>query len=162
VTQLDRRCLTRAAAWSVPVIVAASAAPAHAASEPVSDVGAYALRGSCGVLGLQGPGFTLTAGPDASLPVGTTVLITASGVANSGVFSVSGGMAQVTTLSGTVRLITLLAELPAGATLSMRTTLSITTPFNLNAVATLPEGYTGTGAKSDGTVSSTQILCSAV
>jgi hypothetical protein len=155
----SRRSVLRAGAWSVPVIALAVASPAAAAS--VVDVGAFALQGSCGTLGFLGPGFTLTAGPTASLPVGTTITITGSGVPNIGVFSVTGGTANVTVLSGTSRLITLTSELPAGATMAFRTTLSITNAFQLNAVATLPDGYSGTGAKTAANVSSTLILCSA-
>ncbi|MBF4572902.1 hypothetical protein ITJ64_10275 [Herbiconiux sp. VKM Ac-1786] len=156
---LDRRTVMKGAAWSVPVIALAVATPAHAAS--IVDVGAFALRGTCGTLGLLGPGFTLQAGPTTPLPVGTTVTITGSGVANIGVFSVTGGTATVNVLSGTSRQITLTAALPAGATIAFSTTLSISVAFQLNAVATLPTGYSGTGAKTAGNVSSTLILCSA-
>jgi hypothetical protein len=124
------------------------------------DVGAYHLNGSCGTLGLLGPGFTLTAA-SVPLPVGTTVVITGSGVPNIGVFSVSGGTANVAVLSATSRLITLTSALPAGATMAFRTTLSITVAFSLNAVTSLPAGYIGTGGKPVGNVNSTLILCSA-
>lgn len=157
---LSRRAVVKGAAWSVPVIAAAVATPLAAASGIV-DVGAFALRGSCGTLGVLGPGFTLQAGPTTPLPIGTTVTITGSGIANIGVFSVSGGTADVAVLSNTSRQITLTSALPAGATISFRTTLSITVAFGLNAVATLPTGFSGTGAKTAGNVSSTLILCSA-
>ena len=128
---------------------------------PTIDVGAFELRGTCGVLGVQGPGFTLQAGSTTPLPVGTQVTVTAAGVANAGVFSVSGGTATVEVLSNTSRRITLAAEQPAGSTITFRTTLSISVAFQLNAVATLPNGYDGSGAKTAGNVSSTLILCSA-
>lgn len=156
---LSRRTVVKGAGWSVPVIAAAVATPLAAAS--VVDVGAFALRGSCGTIGLLGPGFTLQAGPTDPLPVGTTVTITGSGIANIGVFSVSGGTASVAVLSNTSRQITLTSELPAGATIAFRTTLSISVAFQLNAVATLPAGYSGSGAKTAGNVSSTLVLCSA-
>ncbi|MDN7122072.1 hypothetical protein INN71_11800 [Nocardioides sp. ChNu-153] len=155
---VSRRSFTRAAAWSVPTVAVVAAAPAYAAS--ISDVGAFALAGSCGTLGVLGPGFTLQAGPTAPLPAGTSVTVTGSGVTNIGVFSVSGGTASVAVLSGTSRLITLTSDLPAGATMAFRTTLSISVAFQLNAVATLPSGYEATGAKTTGNVSSTLILCS--
>ncbi|WP_146078082.1 hypothetical protein [Subtercola sp. Z020] len=157
---LERRTVVKTAAWSVPAIALAVAAPMAAASGDV-DLGAYRLTGTCGVLGVVGPGFTLTAGPTEALPVGTTITISGSGVANIGVFSVSGGTANVAVLSGTSRQITLTSELPAGATLTARTTLSISVAFGLNAVSTLPTGYIATGAKSAANVSSTLILCSA-
>ena len=126
-----------------------------------TDVGAYHINGSCGILGVLGPGFTLTAGPTTPLPVGTSVVITGSGVPNIGVFSVTGGTANVAVLSATSRLITLTSALPAGATIAFRTTLSISVAFTLNGVTSLPTGFVGTGGKPAGSVSSTLILCSA-
>lgn len=155
-----RRTVVKGAAWSVPVIAAAVATPLAAASGTI-DVGAFALNGSCGTLGVLGPGFTITAGPTTPLPVGTTIVINGSGVANIGVFSITGGTAAVNVLSATSRSIVLTAPLAAGATLAARTTLSISVAFTLNGAATLPAGYTATGGKSAGSVSSTLILCSA-
>jgi hypothetical protein len=157
---IARRTVMKGAAWSLPVIALAVATPAAAASGD-TDLGAFAINGSCGVLGVLGPGFVLTAGPTEPLPVGTTITITGSGIANIGVFSVSGGTANVAVLSNTSRQITLTAELPAGAQLAMRTTLSITVAFQLNAAVSVPTGYVATGAKTAGNVSSTLILCSA-
>ncbi|WP_368498748.1 hypothetical protein [Herbiconiux sp. A18JL235] len=156
---VDRRTVMKGAAWSLPVIALAVATPAASASG-TTDIGAYALNGSCGTLGILGPGFTLTAGATEPIPANTTVLINGSGVANIGVFSVSGGTANVAVLSGTSRLITLTSAVPAGATISFRTTLSITVAFTLNATATLPTGYVGTGGKPAGSVTSTLVLCS--
>lgn len=156
---LERRTVVKTAAWSVPAIALAVAAPAYAASGN-TDIGAFALRGTCGVLGVLGPGFTLEAGSGA-IPAGTTIVVSGSGVADIGVFSVTGGTATVQVLSGTSRSITLTSEVPAGATIAFRTTLSISVAFGLNAVATLPAGYIGTGSKTAGNVSSTLILCSA-
>ncbi|MDQ0642371.1 hypothetical protein [Microbacterium murale] len=155
----SRRTVVKGAAWSVPIVAAAVATPLAAAS--VVDAGAFALRGSCGVLGLLGPGFTLQAGPTTPLPVGTTITIVGSGIADIGFFDVSGGTANVAVLSNTSRQVTLTSPLPAGATIAFRTTLSITVAFQLNAVATLPPGYSGSGAKTGANVSSTLILCSA-
>jgi len=154
-----RRAVVKGAAWSVPVIAAAVAAPAASAS--TSELGALALNGSCGVLGVIGPGFTLTASATAPIPAGTVVTITGSGVANIGVFSVTGGLASVNVLSGTDRQITLNADLPAGATLNLRTTLSISVAFGLSATVTLPSGYTATGGKLTGSVNSTLVFCNA-
>ncbi|WP_223626583.1 hypothetical protein [Microbacterium sp. EST19A] len=156
---VSRRTVVKGAAWSVPVIAAAVATPLAAAS--TVDVGAFSLDGTCGVLGVLGPGFTIQAGPTTPLPAGTTITITGGGVANIGVFSITGGTANVNVLSPTSRSIVLTAPLAAGATLAARTTLSISVAFTLNGAATLPAGYTGTGGKSAGSVSSTLILCSA-
>lgn len=153
----SRRSITRAAAWSVPAVAVVAAAPASAASG--SDVGAFTLAGSCGTAGFVGPGFTLTASATAPLPAGTTVQVTGSGVANIGVFSVTGGTATVQVLGGTARLITLTGAVPAGATIAFRTTLSVTVAFALDATVTLPAGTTGTGAKTVAQVRSTFAGC---
>ncbi|HEY1134138.1 MAG TPA: hypothetical protein VGE77_06140 [Nocardioides sp.] len=152
--------MTRAAAWSVPAVAVVAAAPAFAASG-TTDVGAYALNGSCGTLGILGPGFTLTASATAPIPAGTTVLVNGSGIANIGVFSVTGGTASITVLSATSRSITLTSPLAAGATMAFRTTLSISVAFTLGATTTLPAGFVGTGGKPVGNVSSTLVPCSA-
>lgn len=151
------RRTVNAAAWMVPVVSLAVATPASAASGV--DVGAYVLLGSCGLPGVVGPGFTLTAG-SGDLPVDTVIIVTGRDVANIGVFSATPRIATVTVLSGTSRLITLTSPLAAGAVLGLRTTLSTSVPFTLNAVVTLPDGYTGTGAKSTGSVDSTYAGCS--
>ena len=156
---LSRRTLVKGAAWSVPVIAVAAATPLAAAST-ATNVGNFAINGTCGVLGVLGPGFTLTAG-SAPLPVGTIINITGSGIANIGVFSVTGGTATVNVLSGTARQITLTAPLAAGATMDFRTTLSISVAFQLSAASTLPSGFiAGAGAKQSGGVNATLILCS--
>ncbi|MFJ4166424.1 hypothetical protein ACIPY5_12800 [Microbacterium sp. NPDC089698] len=157
---VSRRALVKGAAWSVPVIAVAAATPLAAAST-ATNVGNFALNGTCGVLGVLGPGFTLTAG-NVALPVGTIINITGSGIANIGVFSVTGGTATVNVLSPTSRQITLTAPLAAGATIDFRTTLSISVAFQLAASTTLPTGFVaGSGAKQSGGVNATLILCSA-
>ena len=157
---VSRRTVVKGAAWSVPVLAAAVAAPLAAASTAATDVGAFTLVGSCGILGVIGPGFLLTAAATAPLPIGTSILIIGSGIANIGVFTPSGGTASVVVLSGTSRQITLTAPLPAGAQLAVRSTLSISVAFTLTGVVSLPPDHIGTGSKDAGSVSSTLILCS--
>lgn len=125
-----------------------------------TDVGAMGVNGTCGVMGVQGPGFMLSAGPSQPLPAGTTIMVTGSGVANIGVWSVTGATASVAVLSPTSRQITLLSPLAAGTTAAFRTTLSISVAFRLNGSVSLPDGYVASGAKMSGAVSSTLILCS--
>ena len=155
---VSRRTLIEGAAWSLPVIAVAVAAPAASAS---GDIGAFSLNGTCGVLGVLGPGFLLTASATAPIPSGTVIDITGTGVANIGVFTTTGGTATVTVISPTARRITTTSDIPAGAAIAMRTTLSITVAFTLPAATTLPDGWTGTGSKPNGTVTSTLVLCSA-
>jgi hypothetical protein len=158
-TSHGRRALMKGIAWSAPVLITATLAPATAASTP-TDVGNFSVDGDCGVLGLLGPGFEITAG-DEPLPTGTVITVTGTGVANIGVFSLTGGTARVDVLSPGSRQIVLTAPLPAGATLEARTTLSITVAFGLTATATLPDNFNaGPSAKPTGNVSSTLVLCS--
>jgi hypothetical protein len=155
----SRRSLLRAGVWALPAVTVSATAPAFAAAS--ADLGAFRLMGSCGVLGLVSPGFTLTAGP-AALPVGTVITVTGTGIANIGVFGVTGGAtANVNVLSPTTRVITLTSPLPGASRIELRTTLSITVAFTLTAVVTLPSGYTAVGAKTNAAVTSTLILCSA-
>ncbi|WP_424464621.1 hypothetical protein [Pseudoclavibacter helvolus] len=157
---VDRRGLIKSAAWAAPVVLSALAAPLAASSATIN-VGNFRTLGTCGTLGVLGPGFTITAAPTAPLPVGTTLQINGTGVANIGLFSVTGGSAQVQVLSGTARTVILTAALPAGATLAARTTLSISVAFTLSATLSLPEGYVGGGeAKPSAQVTSTLVFCS--
>lgn len=156
---LSRRTLVKGAAWSVPVVVAAVAAPAQAAS--VVNVGDFSLNGQCAVLGLLGRGFALTAGA-VDLPIGTRVTISRTGIANIGLFDIEGGTASVQALSTTSVEFTLNAPLSAGATMAFRSLLSVSVVVTLTAVAALPTGYVaGTGAKTTGSVNVTLILCGA-
>ncbi len=150
---LSRRTVAKGAAWSIPAVAVAASAPAVAAS---GDLGAYHIDGTCGVLGVLGAGFALTAGPVA-LPAGTVIDIVGSGIANIGVFSVTGCTASVAVLSGTSRRITLTAPLAAGATMAFRTTLNVGVVWALSATV----NATGTGAKTTAAVDDTLVLCSA-
>ncbi|MEE2523991.1 hypothetical protein V1639_04235 [Pseudarthrobacter sp. J75] len=157
--RFNRRSVVKGAAWSVPVIAAAIAAPAASAS--VLDAGAFSIDGNCGVLslGLLATGLELTASPTAPIPAGTIITITGTGVANIGVFSVTGGTASVSVLSPTSRQITLTSDLPAGSTLSMSTLLDVSVGWTLTGTVTLPAGYIGTGSKSTGSVSGSLLFC---
>lgn len=159
-TELSRRTLVKGAAWSLPVIAVAAATPMAAASTE-TNVGAFSVDGSCGGLGLLGVGFDVTAG-DVALPVGTIINITTSGIANIGLFTLTGGTADIQLLGNTGNQVTLTAPLAAGATLSLRTTISLGVGSTMTANLVLPAGYTaGTGAKSSGTVEQLLVLCDA-
>ncbi|MDF2991978.1 MAG: hypothetical protein K0S37_2492 [Microbacterium sp.] len=149
---LDRRALVTGIAWAVPAVAIAVAAPVAAAS--TTDIGAYRLAGSCGAPSILGPGFTLTAGPGAPVPVGTTLLVSGTGVSSIGVFSITGGTATQNRLSATTTQFTLTSELPAGATMAFRTNLAANQRWTLTGNVTLPTGYTGTGSKNSATVAS--------
>ena len=110
---------------------------------------------------VHGPGLLPSASAPAPPPSATAIDTTGTGVANIGVFTITGGTATVTVISPTARRITTTSDIPAGAAIAMRTTLSITVAFTLAAATTLPDGWTGTGSKPNGTVTSTLVLCSA-
>jgi hypothetical protein len=151
---LGRRAVVRAAVWGAPVVALGIATPLSAASS--LDAGAYRLDPWCGVPGSSGPGFFLTAGPTAPLPARTTITVTVSGATTIGEVAVSGGSASVSYLRETSRLIVLSAALPAGATMTISTTLStaITARWTLRADSTLPDGYAGSGATSESSFTS--------
>lgn len=156
---IRRRTVITGAAWSVPVIAAAIGTPLAAASG--SDAGDFILDGSCGSLGILGPGFTLTAGM-VPLPVGTIITVSGSGVGDVGAFTVTGGAASVVVVSPTSRRIILTAPLPAGATIDARTTLTLGTDFTMSGGVILPAEYTaGPDAKWIALVNSSVTSCSA-
>ncbi|NQX35871.1 hypothetical protein [Herbiconiux sp. VKM Ac-2851] len=148
-TALARRTVLRAAAWSAPVVALGVATPLAAAS--TIDVGAYRVTDSCSVPGSGRPGFLLTAGPIASLPERTTITVSVTGVTTIGELTVTGVGAIVNDVSATSRLIVLTSPLPAGATMTISTTLStsISTRWTLRAVSTLPRDYVATGATTE-------------
>lgn len=155
ISGVTRRSLVKGAAWSVPAISLAVAMPAAAASP--TDIGAFSLDGSCGVLGILGPGFVLSAPTDAAIPIGTTIDISSTGLANIGVIRVTDsvteeGLARVDVLSPTTRRITITRAVPEGRAIGFGTALSLGLLWRLNATAELPADYTGTGAKSSGEV----------
>lgn len=154
---ISRRTIMKGAAWSVPVIAAAVATPMAAASG--GDVGAFSVDGDCGVLGLLLPGFVIAAGPSAPLPAGTVIDITATGIANVQLFSISSALADIQLLSPTSQRITLVSDLPAGTSFNARAVVGLGVGSTLTATATLPAGYTATGGKPVGTLNQTAILC---
>lgn len=155
----NRRAVVKGAAWSVPVIAAAIAAPAASAS----DLGALSLDGTCGALGLGllNTGFTLTASPSAPIPAGTIVTLTGSGLANIGVITLTGGLASVGVISDTVKTVTLDSDLPAGGQLQMKTVVNVSLLWSMAATVALPAGDTATGGKTTASVNGTLVLCTA-
>ncbi|MDN7122075.1 hypothetical protein INN71_11815 [Nocardioides sp. ChNu-153] len=154
---VSRRAVTRAAVWSVPTVAVVAAAPAFAAS--AVDVGAFSITGTCGTLGLVNVGFDLTAGPQ-DLPAGTTVTIAQFGVNLGALGTQPGGIATVTPGSSTTS-VQLVAPLPAGTTLSLRSTVNVSALWSADAVVNLPSGFTATGAKTTGGIGGTAVACSA-
>jgi len=154
---LTRRSVVKGAAWAAPVLALAVATPAATASG-TTDVSGFTLEGSCGVLGLIGPGFDLTAGT-APLPVGTTVTVTGEGLLDIGLLSTTGGLATVGLIGDSSQVITLTSELPAGQTLAARMLLSISAAYELSATVALPAGYTATSSKPTASIEKPLLVC---
>lgn len=128
---------------------------------------AVALRGSCGVLSLIGPGFTLTAG-NVAVPAGTTITVTREGVLEAGVLPIiwdgsnaqAPGLATINALGESTYSVTLAEDLPAGQSLHVRYLLAINLLARETAVLTPPAGSTfPAGAKTTGEFNSTLVVC---
>lgn len=160
-SKISRRTVAKGAAWSVPVVAVAAAAPAASASTS-NDVGALSLDGTCGALGagLLSTGLTLTAGPDVAVPAGTVISLSSTGLANIGVFTITGGLASVA-VSGSSGTITLTEDLAPGTTMNMTTSINVSVLWTLTGNVQLPSGYTATGGKLSGSVNGTLVLCDA-
>jgi len=144
---LTRRSVMKGAAWAAPVLAMTAATPAQAASQP--DVGRYTLTGSCGLLhlGAVQPGFTLSPGTE-PLPIGTQIVLVRSGLLSIGVIETDSGLASVTAgANNRTRVVTLTSPLEPGETLNIRSLLSLTIAFRIDATVTLPQGYTATNPK---------------
>jgi hypothetical protein len=160
---LSRRTVVKGAAWSVPAIALAVAAPAASASVVDVNVGDFSVDGTCGVLGLLLPGYTVEASATAALPVGTVITVSSDSVLSLDVLSLTGATADIALLDGgNTATITLTSELPAGQTANLRTLASVNVATSSSATLTLPTGYVaGAGAKDTGSLSTTLIFCNA-
>lgn len=157
-TNVSRRTLVKGAAWSLPVVAVAAATPLAAAST-VTNVGDFSIDGSCGALGIIGAGFDLTAG-NVALPAGTVIDITTTGLANIGLFTVTGGTADVQLIGTTGNRITLSAPLAANQTLQLRNAVTVAVISTMTANVTLPSGsVAGSNAKPTGAINATLVLC---
>lgn len=161
-TNTSRRTIVKGAAWSVPVIAAAIAAPAAAASTDMIDVGRYLILGACPLKPGHAPVLSIVPGPTTGLPVGTTILLTLAGSVTFNSFGASGGGTGFTWTSPSSVLVDLPWGLLPSAVLNISSELSNTQEFTLTATASLPSGYLGTGAVTTVKISSTPDGCSVV
>lgn len=140
-----RRSVVTAAAWSVPVIAAAIAAPAASASPGDVELGAFRIDAPCTTNANGNFLFSLTAG-SAPLPVGTVIKFEAA----EGALAISAAAwvyATATWLPGTEgALFTVVNAIPAGLTINLFWVRGELTGV-YTATVILPGGYTGTGAK---------------
>ena len=142
-----RRQASHGIAWSVPVVAVALATPAAAASTSLTDVGAFEISID-NLNSVSGYGFVL--GGPAPLPAATIVTITITGREDAGVWRSTTIWIPPST-RGRTRVFTLSRDIQPTENwrcFSDWNTVGGPTPeFLLEAVVTLPPGYTGTGAK---------------
>lgn len=142
---ISRRTLAKTAAWSVPVVAVAIAAPMAAASNQVAtDI---AVSRSCPDLTVLGsvPQFTITSSTGV-IPAGTTFTLQGDQLAN---VALEGTNATVLVVSDTIRSIVIPNDVPS-ATVSFTGFLGI---FALSrfalSLASLPAGYTESNGSND-------------
>ncbi|MBK0419833.1 hypothetical protein JD276_12390 [Leucobacter sp. CSA1] len=140
--RISRRSILQGAAWTMPVIAAAVAAPAVAATGG-GEAGAFILLGDCRL-----PlGFLLQASQAHPVPAGTTIDITLSRRSGSFNLEISPAIGWVERPGIQSCRVVLASELPAGQLLQMKTDLWSASELRLDASCTLPSGYTAVGAQ---------------
>ncbi|MEA5453406.1 hypothetical protein SPF06_01600 [Sinomonas sp. JGH33] len=118
---VDRRRVVKGAAWAVPLIAAAAAAPASAASGPQWDVG---VTGSCstGLVGVVGQAklqFTITA-VAGTVPSGTSFTLSSSEKAELAALESSPGVGlTLAVLNDTSAIVTLATPLAEGRAVTL-------------------------------------------
>lgn len=119
---VSRRTVAKAAAWSLPVVATAAAAPMASASAPVEDVDVSA---SCYGLTIAGFGFSLPQfsiiAVGAPIAAGSTFTLTGDGLAN---LTIGGDTAiiDVGILAHTSRTITIKKTIPVGGLATVKVT----------------------------------------
>lgn len=119
---VTRRTVTRTAAWSVPVVLAVAAAPMAAASPNTENV---SITSSCYGLNILGfgmsfPQFHFTA-VNAPIDVGSTFLLTGSGLANLTIGGLTG-IFDFKLLSSGSAVLTVRSTISAGSTATIQVT----------------------------------------
>ena len=119
---VPRRSVAKGAAWTLPVVAIAAAAPVANASTPVQDV---VVSASCyglniAGIGLSFPQFTITA-IGAPIAAGSTFTLSSSGLAN---VTLGGdtGILDIGILSNGSRVITVKKTIPAGGSATLQIT----------------------------------------
>ncbi|GEM_PF-6279384 len=140
-----RRSIVRGAAWSVPVVATAIAAPLAAAS--INDIGHFEFFGLCGdeAQGVH-PGFQLTADPRKALPAGLTLIFHMTDGRAVLPLDVTNGHTSQTS-DGWEDTLTLLASVPPGQSMTIRSAYAAGTGFRLNATIVLPADTTTSNDK---------------
>lgn len=119
----SRRSIAKGAAWAVPAVSVAAAAPALAASTTAC-TGTDITLGveNCSLVSLLSPEayFTITAGADCSIPAGTPVSLTGGALASVGLAALVDLNVGVLTFGSDIGSATLTEEVPAGQTVVVR------------------------------------------
>lgn len=121
---VTRRTVARSAAWSIPVIAAAVAAPSASASVAPEQQN-VTITADCYGLSILGvgasfPQFTITA-VGAPILAGSTFLLQGDGLANLTIGNTNGaGLLNV--ISGSAAVFTLSKDIPAGAAVTLKVT----------------------------------------
>lgn len=120
----SRRQIAKGAAWAVPAVTVAAAAPALAASPNPVCTGTDITLGvaNCRLVGLVSPEatFTITAGPDCRIPAGTPVSLTGGALASIGVPALVQLNAGILTFGSEISSAALANDIAPGQTVTVR------------------------------------------
>jgi hypothetical protein len=145
---LSRRALASHSAWALPVVVLAVAAPgASASGEPAPDLSAFRLSSTCGVMGIVGPSFTLTAA-ETALPAGTTVGIASTGAPRLVRWTPDPEGMTVQTSDGFSTIFELTVDLLPGESIVFRGPTRIQAPYEITGIVDPAGDAIGTGSTS--------------
>lgn len=148
ITSPSRRQIAKGAAWAVPAVSVAAAAPSLAASpDPVCTGDDITLGvANCRLVGLLSPEatFTITAGPDCSIPAGTPVSLTGGALAEIGVPALVQLNAEILSFGQDIGSATLSNEIPAGQS---RTVRVFPDGLNINVLGTYTLTLLGVSAE---------------
>ncbi|MFD6700963.1 MULTISPECIES: hypothetical protein [unclassified Microbacterium] len=118
---IRRRTVIKGAAWSIPVIAAAVAAPARAASGQ----GNVVVTSSCWGLTILGIGASFPefhiAAVGETISAGSTFILQGTGLANL-VFGGTMGLFDIHLVDGNQAVVTLRRDIPAGTSLTLQVT----------------------------------------
>ncbi|UTT66650.1 hypothetical protein NMQ01_02740 [Janibacter sp. CX7] len=144
----SRRQIAKGAAWAVPAVTVAAAAPTLAASPNPVCTGADITLGvsNCTLVGLLSPeaSFTITAGPDCTIPQGTPVSLTGGALASIGLTALVDLNVGVLTFGSDIGSATLANDIAPGQTVTVQV---FPEGLNINALGTYQLAVLGATAE---------------
>lgn len=148
---IDRRTIVKGVAWSTPVLAAAMATPAFAASPPACEVDLVIERKNCTLVGAGRPYFNVKNHGNCEIPAGTVLSLT-SGTGfgfrlELGILTESPGLEVRLLQDGKAAEITLSEPLAPGESRTIQFLPRSVIDFGINrnatlALVSLPEGVT--------------------